>query len=370
MKMEGMIFMAYARKRPTGWQGVANYKLDGKRKTKVKSGFKLKREALQWANNEEVQLANGYGLSNADISFADYYWLWFKTYREPGLSQNTKEGYQTRRHLIQKYFGDTKIKDIKRSDYQKFINQYGSHRSPSSVSKLAGTIKACVQSAMYDGVVKKDFTFNVKRTANKERIRKVEYLSNAEIKRLKDVLVKARKPTHPSKYMILTALYTGMRKGEIQALTWKDIDFMHQTIDINKAWNDRNKNFKSTKTEASNRTIKVNRQLLNWLSELKVNQSTMVFKSPLTQDVPIGASLSEVLKNALNKADIHKKNFHFHSLRHVHVAYLLSHGVDIYVISKRLGHANVSVTQNIYSYLLDEYQHASDDLILEKLSEI
>ena len=45
-------------------------------------------------------------------------------------------------------------------------------------------------------------------------------------------------PDHPVRYMILTALLTGMRKSEIQALTWNDLDFLHSTININKSWDE------------------------------------------------------------------------------------------------------------------------------------
>lgn len=67
---------------------------------------------------------------------------------------------------------------------------------------------------------------------------------------------------------------------------------------------------------------------------------------------------------------ISKQGFHFHSLRHVHVAFLISKGVDIYAISKRLGHSNVTVTLNTYSYLIDEYKAKNDDLITNKLSQL
>ena len=64
---------------------------------------------------------------------------------------------------------------------------------------------------------------------------------------------------------------------------------------------------------------------------------------------------------------IKKQGFHFHSLRHVHVAYLLGQGVDVYAISKRLGHANVTITLNTYSYLIDEYKAKNDELIINQL---
>ena len=65
-----------------------------------------------------------------------------------------------------------------------------------------------------------------------------------------------------------------------------------------------------------------------------------------------------------------KQGFHFHSLRHVHVAYLLGQGVDVYAISKRLGHSNVTVTLETYSYLIDEYKAKNDTLIINKLAQL
>lgn len=79
--------------------------------------------------------------------------------------------------------------------------------------------------------------------------------------------------------MILTAILTRMRKSEIQALTWGDIDFIHSTISVNKSWDENKKAFKSTKTVTSKQTIKVNRKLLTWLMDLKANSSTMVFQN-------------------------------------------------------------------------------------------
>lgn len=72
----------------------------------------------------------------------------------------------------------------------------------------------------------------------------------------------------------------------------------------------------------------------------------------------------------MNDCGLKKQGFHFHSLRHVHVAYLLGKGVDIYAISKRLGHSNITVTLNTYSYLIDEYKAKNDNLIINKLAEL
>lgn len=73
----------------------------------------------------------------------------------------------------------------------------------------------------------------------------------------------------------MTAIYTGMRLGEIMALTWNDINF--KTISINKSWNYLDGGgFKKTKTKSSIKTIRVNDDLLNLIVELKVNKQGLV----------------------------------------------------------------------------------------------
>ena len=169
--------------------------------------------------------------------------------------------------------------------------------------------------------------------------------------------------------MILTAILTRIRKSEIQALTWGDIDFIHSTISVNKSWDENKKAFKSTKTVTSKQTIKVNRKLLTWLMDLKANSSTMVFQN-VFGTIPTSNALNKCLRSIMADCGIKKQGFHFHSLRHVHVAYLLGQGVDVYAISKRLGHANVTITLNTYSYLIDDYKAKNDELITQKLAQL
>ena len=86
--------------------------------------------------------------------------------------------------------------------------------------------------------------------------------------------------------------------------------------------------------------------------------------------IPNSNAVNKVLRKQLGKLGIKKKGFHFHSLRHTHVALLLFKGVDLYSISKRLGHSNMSITANTYAYMLDELKQKSDGQIVKVLDEI
>lgn len=361
--------MSYTKKVKKGYYGYATfYDKDGKRHAKSAGLFKLKREAQQAGNDLEKELDQR-NANLADISFVDYYERWRKTYKAIGLSDSSIYRYKMFTNIIKDYFKDTRLADVRRSDYQLFINWYGKDHAMSSVSKLNGAMRSCVEYAIDDDIITKDFTHNAKINANSANEYHVEYLSIKELETLIKAVSGKLNHLNTSRYMILMAIYTGMRKSEIQALTWKDIDFLHSTISINKSWDEKKKAFKATKTKNSMRTIKVNRQLLNYLADLKANGSTMVFMNGF-KTIPTSNALNKCLRSIMNLACIKKQGFHFHSLRHVHVAYLLSQGVDIYAISKRLGHSDITVTLKKYSYFIDEFKAKSDDLIVSKLAEL
>ena len=359
--------MSFVRKANNGgYYGYAvYYDKDRKRHFKSAGKFRLKKDAVASAIKLEQEL-NKANINLRDISFADYYLRWYETYKSSGLSYITSNRYKTFSKVIRGYFKDTMLKDIKRSDYQRFINWYGKSHAMSSVSKINGAIRSCISYAIDDDIITKDFTSRVNLVANSSGEFKVEYLSSNELTTLRDAVLNQLDGLSVSPYMILTAIYTGMRKSEIQALTWSDIDFMHGTISITKSWDEKEKDFKPTKTKTSNRVVPVPRLLLDKLSDLKANGSTLIFKNRLG-NIPTSNTLNKTLRTLLKDNGINKKDFHFHSLRHVHVAYLISKGVDIYAISKRLGHAKVSITLNIYSYLIDEYRAKNDEVIVKEL---
>lgn len=362
--------MANYMKRGSKWQARITWRDgDGKLHQKSKSGFDTKQQARQYAVKLEQEKMSGADIES-DPTLLGYYDIWYKTYKENVISKVTARHYTFTHNIIKKYFKNRKLKKINRSAYQQFINRYGADHAPQTVKKVNSIIRACVKSAILDGIIQKDFTGQVNLVANKDNEMHVQYLNLSEIRTLRNATLKGRRPQYTSRYMILTAIYTGARLGEIQALTWKDIDFKDRTILINKSWDYHNGGgFKPTKTEASNRTIRVNQELLNVLSELKANNSTMVFMDGF-HSIPSSNAVNKVLRKIMKQASIEKRDFHFHSLRHSHVAYLLSQGVDLYIISKRLGHADTTVTSKVYAYLVDEYQDKADNEIEKYLENL
>lgn len=361
--------MATFRKHGKGWQvRVSWYDDDDKRHYTSKAGFKTKMDAKAYALELEKKKQDK-TIANKSVSLVRYYKEWFETYKAPKIAPTTANRYKILIKVLEQYFGNKKIDKITRYDYQVFINEYGKNHAPDSVKKANAIIRSCVKSAILDDLINKDFTQRVELTWNEEKILKVEYLNVKEIELLISELKKQLHPSFPSRYMILTAIFTGMRIGEIAALTWKDIDFNWRMININKSWDFINRKFKKVKTDSSNRIIRVNTELLDILQDLKQNntETNLVFDS-VFGTVPGSGAVNKVLRKVLKQAGINKKGYHFHSLRHSHVALLLYYGVDIYAISKRLGHSDLTTTTRKYAYLIDEFKAKSDDHIEDLLN--
>lgn len=362
--------MAYFVKRGKGWQARIQWRDSfGKRHNKSKAGFATKTLARKWATAKESRLNQGIKIDK-NISFVDYFHHWVQTYKEPRVSQVSMDRYDIAEQDLKNFFGDISIKEVTRSRYQQFISKYGANHAPSTVRKVNGFIRASVKSAILDDYLVKDFTQGVELVYNKDRAWHVKYLNLAEIKRLIKYLDKHLNPNHTSSYMILTAIYTGMRKEEIQALTWSDIDFNNSTISISKAYDEKTHKFKTTKTVSSNRTIKVNQELLQTIKQLQKNSKSVLIFRNCFGTIPTSNALNKKLRQSLKAINASKDGFHFHSLRHSHVALLLSKGIDLYAISKRLGHSNITTTANTYAYLIDEYKNKTDEKIVQALQSL
>ncbi|WP_283956277.1 site-specific integrase [Lacticaseibacillus zeae] len=251
--------------------------------------------------------------------------------------------------------------------------------------KINGEIREAVQVAVEENLIRKDFTHRVVLSGGKtSKSSDLKYLNADEIERL--IAEASKNPTvgSVSKYMILTAVYTGMRLAEIGGLTWDDVNFNFMSIRINKTYDYQNVgHFKETKNTQSHRVIKMPKGLATLLKRLK-NQQELVFDrlyihNPLNlvflnsqNSVPGSAAVNKTLRVMLDRINVRSeiKNLNFHSLRHTHASYLLYKGVSIYYISKRLGHSNISTTLNVYSHIINELDKQQNEKALGALDDL
>lgn len=169
---------------------------------------------------------------------------------------------------------------------------------------------------------------------------------------------------------ILLCFYTGIRLGEVCALKWGDIDFEAGSMSVSRTVS-RIKNFKGTggkttlsvgapKSQKSIRIIPLPRFLLDLANEMKMpafDENCYVLSGA---EVPIDPrKYQKYFHKILKKA--HVKSRKFHAIRHTFATRALELGVDIKTLSEILGHANVSITLNIYAHSLFEQKKKAID---------
>lgn len=155
---------------------------------------------------------------------------------------------------------------------------------------------------------------------------------------------------------------TGCRKGETLALRWKDIDLEKQTAQIEKSVTRRfnkelhpNDSYLITtpKNIYSNRNVDLPKSLCDLLNTYKwvenCNDNDFVF----TGNEPLAnTTIARVMNYGIEKSGV--KKIRVHDLRHSHASILISKGLDIVSVAKRLGHANVEETLNTYAHFLPQ----------------
>lgn len=189
-----------------------------------------------------------------------------------------------------------------------------------------------------------------------KKVKKMNFLTKSEF----DIFISHEKNEIYRDFFTIL-FYTGMRRGELLALTKEDINFDENTITINKTYNPRYKNYNVEETEPktakSNRKIQMLDIVRYTFSNMELNAKTRIFN---------GISLT-TLKNHCDKNIFNSninKNIRIHDFRHSFASMCIDKNVPIGIISEYLGHENISITLDIYSHL---YPNAQKKL-LDKLN--
>lgn len=246
--------------------------------------------------------------------------------------------------------------------------------SPKTVHEHHVVISKILNTAVKWAVLDK----NVALQADSPKVpyREINYLDETETRRMIFLL-----NNEPIQYraMILLLLFTGMRRGELCGLEWKDIDFDTRKLKIVRSsqYLGGGQMFtKEPKTKAGIREISLSENTCRILQEYRLWQSRERLKlGELWKD-------TDRLFTQWNGIPIHpdtitgwfsrfikRNNFPhvtLHSLRHTNATLLIAEGTDVCTVSKRLGHANTATTLNIYAHAL----RSKDEEAAQKLDEV
>lgn len=184
---------------------------------------------------------------------------------------------------------------------------------------------------------------------------------------------------HRAKLPACIMLLAGLRRGEVTALTWFDIDFKNKIINVNKSYDFKQCETKETKTKAGMRRIPMNGFLYELLLDAKKNSKgtyvvQKVYGGRMTETAwkRLFESYMEALRVAdgidedpLCFADECFEEFTAHQLRHTYCSMLQWSGVDIKTAQELMGHSEYGVTANIYTHV-DEHSKTNAAILQDK----
>lgn len=359
--------MASFTKRGKTWQYIVSRMINGESKPIRKGGFKTKKEAQIAAAEVESKLNKGFNPVTKLEPIDEYFEQWVSIYKS-NTAPPTKVHYKNTLKIIKKHFSNTPLQHIKKSNYQSFLNEYGKTKSKETVKKINAHIRACVREAVDEGIIPSDFTRNATISGQDSKKSDEKHINYTESKLLSSYLIASLKEDNrPVYYIILLALKSGMRFAEIIALTRNDFNFKDNTININKTWgytNSYDEGIKKTKTESSNRIIKMDKvtmRLFNHFFEVTPeNIHKLVFYNPASKyKVFSNTGVNKALKKILR--DLKIEEISIHGLRHSHASILFYKGISVQYISERLGHADVDTTIRIYTHLIKELREEDEN---------
>ncbi|MCE4992093.1 MULTISPECIES: tyrosine-type recombinase/integrase [Staphylococcus] len=344
-------------KRGNSWQ----YDLFFENKRYRKGSFTTKREATLAGNELLNNLTKGINPYNK-IAFSQYLKEWKEIYIKDYVGAKTYNNYDRYCSKVEKYFKEKPINKVTRNEYQLFITSFKNSLSQDQLGRLNQFIKKAVSTAIFDGLLTKDFTFNVKIESSKPPIKKEtdKYFNIDELKQIKTYYLNKTRYYSASTHLILLMIETGGRFSDCINLTRKDINEANSTIFLN-----------GTKNKSAARTVTVSKSLIKLLINYIDNHTTSiegyVFVNKGKQIT--NSTVNKSIREACSQLSI-DRNITSHAFRHTHASLLIHEGLNIYYISKRLGHSSIDITLKDYGHLLKETYEKDNKKALKIINEL
>lgn len=322
-----------------------------------------KKDAVLRENELKLQFKNNTYVKKNKMTVEDLLNEWLAS-KKNDIELKTYKTYELWCNKIISSIGNIKIKDL---NVKILENYYNSLKSASPLSDKSIQDIYTIMSMALNKAIKWGYVLNnPNMLIEKPKIRKrqIQCYSPKEVELLIDVI-----KNEPLKYqaIIMLALDSGCRRGELTGLTWDDIDFEKSLIHINKTTQylpDYGIFEKGTKSETSNRNIYITDTTINVLRKYRISQnekklllgekwgnSKRVFTTEAGADMHPDTP-SKILEKIIKKYNL--KRITFHGLRHTSVSLQIAGGTQIQIISKRAGHSDVSFTHKTYSHFFDE----------------
>ena len=311
------------------------------------------------------------GKVKAEMAFGDWLDFWYQQYAKQTLRPTTQSGYENMiyNHIITD-IGKIPPNKLTQNDLQQFYTRlknggrkvrtelYGKGLSDRMVRGCHAMCRKALEKAVADGIIRINPAIGCKLPPKKAK--EMQVLTREEMQRF---MAQAKADGYFE--LFLLELCTGMRRGEIVALQWDDLNMQTGELHICRQATTVHGNIHicAPKTKSSIRTVILPPDIVKILAEYKKRiNSRWMFPSPVKEDAPYHPSaIRKVLDRTLERAEC--KHVRFHDLRHTFATTALANGMDVKTLSAIIGHISSETTLNIYTHITDNMQRSAANKI-------
>ena len=343
----------------------------------------------------KLKLAEG-GIIERSVTVEEWVNRWLEVFVKPTCKQKTYENYRVRLGYICEVIGKKNLVQVTSIELQEIFNELrftgGKTKkgiSAESVNCARRYFKACCNVAVKNRLIQINPVEGTR--PQKKSKKEIVVMDEEDLIRFLNVAEKGdyiywgadnpkfvkRTDYYIKQFYVLVSLSlaTGMRISEVRGLKWKNINFSRKFINVTEQLVDTAEKgdvFDEPKSEKSKRKIfldettwgkikafkKYQMEYANFLGDLYRNKFGLVFTNIFGNPINLTNFRKRYFNKMLEAARI-KKGFTIHSMRHTHATLLLKKGVNIKVVSERLGHSSATVTMNIYAHVLESMEQTA-----------
>lgn len=358
--------------------GRARYKFSvyaGKDETTGKSiiirkqGFKTLKEAKQALLDIQQAILNGdyLPISEKRLTYKELFGEWWAIYEK---SVKGSTAYSCKAQFSQQilpYFGSKYIDKITMIDCQRWLNKLAAEY-PTSFKETKARASRVLDYAIKLGMLTRNPFKLVTMPKTQKKERPENFYTKDELRRF---LEQARKESYQKYAMFRWLAFSGMRKGELLALTWPDINFNAGTVAINKTLSKDSSGKEcindTPKTSSSSRIVTLDAETMAVLGECRRRQlnnviylgqakDNLVFPNPVTGKCYVQCTLNIWTKRIAKLAGV--KAITPHGFRHTHTSLCFAAGLSMQDVKERLGHSSIAMTMDIYTHITQKQSKA------------